>query len=258
MVEGGAKSDERNSSKWGHLRLAHSAGLVTVTGLDPKWMELAPGRGLIDVVTDVERMPQVLDDLVAEMDTRCRALEGLGRVHVPSKEAPHRIVLVDELATLTALQDRRSKERVEAALGHLGSRGRAAGFTLVLTTVEPTKEVVRWRALHAVKVGFRMEEASHTDMTLGDGARDRGALCDQIAQSTPGVGFVKEDGDPHPVRFRVVHITDTDIAAFVTAPTPAEPVEPEPTVQVVDVTDAATDLVTEPDDDGDDTTGGAL
>jgi hypothetical protein len=24
MVEGGAKSDERNSSKWGHLRLAHS------------------------------------------------------------------------------------------------------------------------------------------------------------------------------------------------------------------------------------------
>jgi len=32
MVEGGAKSDRRNSSKWGHLRLAHSAREVALRG----------------------------------------------------------------------------------------------------------------------------------------------------------------------------------------------------------------------------------
>ncbi|WP_425583493.1 hypothetical protein, partial [Streptomyces paradoxus] len=46
---------------------------------------------------------------------------------------------------------------------------------------------------------------------LGEGMRDRGALCDRIPQSLPGVGFVVIDGDPTPMRVRFSYLTDDEI-----------------------------------------------
>ncbi len=129
----GCTGSGKSGLEWALLRgLAPviRSGYVSVTALDPKWMELAAARGLVEVITDVPTMPAALEDLVTEMDVRCRALEGTTRVHVPSRQAPHRVIVVDELATLTALADRRSRERVEVALGSLtvaGSRGRVHG-----------------------------------------------------------------------------------------------------------------------------------
>lgn len=48
-------------------------------------------------------------------------------------------------------------------------------------------------------------------MVLGDAARDRGALCDRIPESSPGVGFVVLDGVREPVRVRFAYLTDDDI-----------------------------------------------
>ena len=42
-------------------------------------------------------------------------------------------------------------------------------------------------------------------------ARDAGAVCDQILTTTPGVGYVCEDGTAEPVRVRAFHVTDADI-----------------------------------------------
>ncbi len=156
-------------------------------------------------------MAAFLEAQVRDLDTRCQQMDGVTRKHTPTLAQPHRLIVVDELASITALADRKDRERIEAALGHLESRGRAAGYTVIVTTVEPTKEVVRWRALHAVRVGFRLEEESHTDMVLGDGSRDRGAVCDHINPDTPGVAYLKTDGVRDPIRFRAVEITDTDL-----------------------------------------------
>ncbi|NED53985.1 cell division protein FtsK, partial [Micromonospora aurantiaca] len=56
------------------------------------------------------------------------------------------------------------------------------------------------------------------DMVLGDGARDRGALADQIS-SVPeigaGVGFVRLETTPDPVRVRAAYVSDDDIRAMV-------------------------------------------
>lgn len=183
--------------------------------LDPKRMELvalADGPDPLGVVVkDADLMAAFLEAQVRDLDTRCEQLEGHTRTHTPTIRQPHRLIVVDELASITALADKRDRERIEAALGHLESRGRAAGFSVVVTTVEPTKEVVRWRALHAVRVGFRMEETSHTDMVLGEGTRDRGAVCDHINPDTPGVAYLRVDGKRDPVRFRTVEITDADL-----------------------------------------------
>ena len=55
-------------------------------------------------------------------------------------------------------------------------------------------------------------------MVLGDGARDRGALCDQISSDPAtgaGVGYIRLEADPDPVRVRAAYVSDDDIRAMV-------------------------------------------
>jgi S-DNA-T family DNA segregation ATPase FtsK/SpoIIIE len=194
-------------------------GLVQVTWLDPKGgMDATPARPMATVVDRIPDMADTLDTLVQELDARATRLAQEGtRGHVPSMSSPHRVVVIDELATLTALADPKTARRVEAALGALTSRGRGPGYTVVLTTVEPTKEVVRWRGLCAERVAFRLDEPSQVDMVLGDGALHRGALCPAIRIDTPGVCYTRTDGTPDPIRARVTWLSDTDITALTRA-----------------------------------------
>lgn len=50
------------------------------------------------------------------------------------------------------------------------------------------------------------------DLTLGEGMRHRGALCDRILQTSQGVAYVVLDHDPTPMRVRFPYVTDDDIA----------------------------------------------
>jgi DNA segregation ATPase FtsK/SpoIIIE, S-DNA-T family len=57
-------------------------------------------------------------------------------------------------------------------------------------------------------------------MVLGDGARDRGALADEISPLPPigaGVGYVRLEASPDPVRVRAAYVTDQDIRAVAEA-----------------------------------------
>ena len=184
-----------------------------MTALDPKYVELraVATSGLGTVITDVPSMPGVLEDLVTELNARCEAMTG--RTHVPSPSSPVRVVVVDELATLTALADSKSKARVEQALGHLLSRGRAAGFVIVLTSVEATKEVVRWRGLCASRVCYRTDDAQ-ADLVLGDGAHDNGAHTELISEDAPGVAYTRVEGRAGITRVRTLHITDDHLDAL--------------------------------------------
>ena len=46
---------------------------------------------------------------------------------------------------------------------------------------DPRKEVMNIRNLFPDKIALRLDESEQVDMVLGDGARDRGALADQIS-----------------------------------------------------------------------------
>ena len=74
------------------------------------------------------------------------------------------------------------------------------------------KEVLGFRNLFPTRIALRLDERQQVDMVLGDGARDRGALCDQISDRQPGVGYVRLDGQAEPVRVRAAYVTDSDIA----------------------------------------------
>ena len=74
--------------------------------------------------------------------------------------------------------------------------------------------MINLRNLFPTRIAMRLDESDQVDMVLGDGARDRGALADQISplpEVGAGVAYVRLEASPDPVRARAGHVTDTDI-----------------------------------------------
>jgi S-DNA-T family DNA segregation ATPase FtsK/SpoIIIE len=202
-------------------------GRVAVWAIDPKGgMELGPGRPLYarfavpsleDLDAPYEQIAVLLEDAVKVMQQRARGLaDCLVRKHVPTVEEPLVLVLIDEIANLTAyLTDRKVKDRINRALGLLLTQGRANAVCVVGALQDPRREVMTLRSLFPDKVGLRLDGPTEVDMVLGDSAREQGAYCDRIPASLPGVGYVRVDGVREPTRVRAGHVTDEDIAAMV-------------------------------------------
>jgi hypothetical protein len=194
------------------------AGSVQVWAIDPKGgMELVLGRALFARYedTDLERMAVLLEDAVAGMDDRTQRLKGVTRQHTASPADPYVVVLVDEVASLTAYcPDKLLKRRIELALNLLLSKGRAPGYSVVAAVQDPRKDVLAFRDLIPTRIGLRMAEPEQVDMTLSQSARERGARCHDIPLTLPGVAYVIREEHPAPVRVRFAHITDDDIRAM--------------------------------------------
>ena len=123
----------------------------------------------------------MLDNAVTEMQARAATYAGARREHTPTPAHPLVVILVDEVAFLTAYQpDKQLRDRVKAALATLTTQGRAGGFCVVAALQDPRKEVMSLRNLFPDRIAMRLDEPEHVDMVLGDGARDRSALADLI------------------------------------------------------------------------------
>jgi S-DNA-T family DNA segregation ATPase FtsK/SpoIIIE len=214
----GATGAGKGSVIWSFLRSVAAGiqtGLVHVWAFDPKGgMELGAGERLFTrfACEDYKAMADMLDEALATARRRAARLRGLTRQHIPTLAEPLIVIVIDELAALTAyLTERQLKDRIKATLGLLLTQGRAVGVHVLACLQDPRKEVLPFRNLFPTRIGLRLTEEAEVDLVLGDGARDRGALCDRIPQSSPGVGFVVLDGDPSPVRVRFSYLDDPDI-----------------------------------------------
>jgi len=195
-------------------------GLVRVLAADPKLMELAYGRVIFEsygsYAADPAALAAMLDAAVAGMQDRARRFAGRQREHTPTIADPFTVVLVDEVAFLTAyLSDRAIRDRIKAALATLTTQGRAVGYCVVAALQDPRKEVMSIRNLFPDRIAMRLDEPEQVDMVLGDGARDRGAACELISSDPAtgaGVAFVRLESDPDPVRVRAGWVSDRDIA----------------------------------------------
>ena len=206
-------------------------GLVQVWAVDPKGgMELAPGAALFTrfVYGDADEntlyeldFAHVLEDAVFVMRRRQTTLRGHTRLHTPTVAEPLIVVVIDELASLTAyIVDRDAKKRITAALSLLLSQGRAVGVSVVGAVQDPRKDVISMRDLFPTRILLRVTEPEHVALTLGPGARDRGARADLIDEATPGVAYIGQDGMVEPVRVRFTHVTDHHIAVLTQAYAP--------------------------------------
>jgi S-DNA-T family DNA segregation ATPase FtsK/SpoIIIE len=217
ILVGGATGAGKGSVLWSlvaGLAPGIKAGLIAVRCLDPKGgMEFAGGTPLFDrFAHDSETILAVLRDTTATMLARAQRLRGATRCHRPTRGEPHIVLLVDELATLTAYADRKQRAEVEQLLGLWLAQGRAVGVSVIAAVQDPSKDVVALRQLFPVRVGLRMSEASQTAMILSTAAHQQGARCEDIPDSTPGVGYVLTEGKTAVQRVRAFHVTDADIA----------------------------------------------
>ncbi|WP_432928317.1 FtsK/SpoIIIE domain-containing protein [Microbispora sp. CA-135349] len=220
----GATGAGKGSWLWSSIRgllPAMRAGHVQVWALDPKRMELSFGRALFGTryAADPKECADLLDEAVSVMQERADRFAGLQRSHTPTTADPFVLVLVDEVAFLTAYQsDKHLRQRITAALATLTTQGRAVGVGVMAALQDPRKEVMNIRNLFPDKIALRLDESEQVDMVLGDGARDRGALADHISpvpERGAGIGYVRLETSPDPVRVRAAYVSDADIREMV-------------------------------------------
>ncbi|MEV4888821.1 FtsK/SpoIIIE domain-containing protein [Nonomuraea sp. NPDC055795] len=224
VLVAGATGAGKGSIIWSAVRgllPAMRAGLAEVWALDPKLMELSYGKALFGsrYAADPADCADLLDEVVSMMQKRAARFAGIQRSHTPTMDDPFVLVVVDEVAFLTAYQaDRDLRRRISAALATLTTQGRAVGVGVLAALQDPRKEVMNIRNLFPDKIALRLDESEQVDMVFGDGARDRGALADQISprpELGAGVGYVRLETDPDPVRVRAAFVSDEDIRAMV-------------------------------------------
>jgi S-DNA-T family DNA segregation ATPase FtsK/SpoIIIE len=210
------------------LAPAVHAGLVRLHGIDLKGgMEVLMGKELFSTcATDATEAVVLLETQVRTMQERTRAYAGKVRAHTPTVDEPLHVVMIDELAALTAYcPERDLQRRAEMAINLLCSQGRAPGFVVFACLQDPRKEVIPSRGLFTQMIGLRLKDVNETAMVLGETAVTSGAHCHRIARTMPGMGYVVPEEGGYPVRVRAGFASDHAIRSI--AATFATPVQEE-------------------------------
>ena len=219
----GATGSGKSGLMWNPLRALGPMirdGLVRVWMIDLKGgMETASARPLfhrwartgpdaIGVLTEFR------DTMIARQDVLRAERKRRSTI---SAETPYELLVIDELAMATAYGDRSTVREALRLLAEILTQGRAADCSVMAFVQEPSKDVVEVRDLFTTKICLGVTTAVHVDMALGDGARDKGALADEIPgdEAHAGIGFAIAPGSRLPVRLRAGLVTDRDIAELV-------------------------------------------
>jgi S-DNA-T family DNA segregation ATPase FtsK/SpoIIIE len=217
----GATNAGKNSIGWSLLRTLAPMirdGLVRLWVCDPKQMEFAALKPVAHryAATD-EECADLITDYVEDMNaTQARLGEKGKRKTASSVEHPLNVLILDELGALLAYGDYARDNRRALALA--GSQGRATGHHMVGFVQEPTKDTVPIRDLFTVRVCLRITSAGQVDGVLGEDARLRGALADEIPNipETAGIGYVVRPRTRTPVRVRAAYVDDREITELIT------------------------------------------
>lgn len=187
----------------GGLAYAVKAGTVRLCAVDLKYgIEVSIGSALFTKVATTEaEAAKLLTRLEELLDIRGRRMAGRARSHTPSTAEPLVVLLIDELAGLTAyMTDAALKKQVAASLSRILIKGRAVGIVVAAFMQDPRKEVLPMRGLFTQTVALRLRSRDEVAMVLGEGLADA-APAHRINPSEPGTGYViDEDGSTVRVR----------------------------------------------------------
>jgi S-DNA-T family DNA segregation ATPase FtsK/SpoIIIE len=187
----------------GGLGPAVAAGTVHLVGIDLKYgIELSVGAPLFTKIATTEAdAVETLAAVEKLMDKRGSAMAGRTREHSPSKSAPLIVVLIDELAGITAyMSDPALRKEAAASLSRILTKGRAVGIVVGAFLQDPRKEVLPMRGLFTQTIALRLRSRDEVTMVLGDGMADN-APAHRISPEQPGTGYViSEDGQVTNVR----------------------------------------------------------
>jgi DNA segregation ATPase FtsK/SpoIIIE, S-DNA-T family len=223
VLTAGASGAGKSSLLWAPLRAMGPMirdGLVRVSMIDLKGgAETDRGRALFTrYATTATQALDLLTEVRDAMKDRQEHMRttGVRRLTVTA-ETPLELVMVDEMAMLTAYGDRADVREALRLLAEILTQGRACLVSVMGYVQEPSKDVVDVRELFTTRVCLGVTAASHVDMVLGDGARERGALADEIPGDPrhAGIGYVIDSTSRLPVRFRAAYVSDDEIDELV-------------------------------------------
>ncbi|MEV0709260.1 FtsK/SpoIIIE domain-containing protein [Nocardia aurea] len=199
------------------LAPAIASGLVELWVADPKGgMEFGRGKALLTRFEYTEEgiVAMMADAEAAMLERANRCREAGIEQHVPTVDEPLIVVIVDEAASMTAYAEPDSIKKFDRHYGKVLTQGRAAAFSVITCVQDPSKDTLPQRQLIPIRIGLRLDEKTQIGMVHGDSARERGARCDEIPYTTPGVAYVREDGTPNIVRARSYFVSREDIAVL--------------------------------------------
>lgn len=180
-----------------------AAGFVHLIGIDLKYgIELSVGAGLFTKIATTEAdAVETLAGLEKLMDKRGNEMAGRAREHRPTKASPLVVLLIDELAGLTAYMSEPALRKEAAnSLSRILTKGRALGIVVAAFLQDPRKEVLPMRGLFTQTIALRLRSREEVTMVLGDGMADK-APANRISPNRPGTGYViAEDGHTAKVR----------------------------------------------------------
>lgn len=187
----------------GGLAPSVAAGVVHMVGIDLKYgIELSVGSGLFTKIATTEAdAVETLAALEKLMDKRGNAMTGRTREHSPTKASPLVVLLIDELAGVTAyMSDPALRKEAAASLSRILTKGRALGIVVAAFLQDPRKEVLPMRGLFTQTIALRLRSRDEVTMVLGDGMADA-APAHRISPDKPGTGYaIAEDGQVTRVR----------------------------------------------------------
>lgn len=193
----GCSGSGKGSVLWGiccGLAPAVPTDVVRLWGIDLKLgVELAMGTGLFSAhaYTPDEALA-VLRALLGVIDERGSVMAGTTRLHQPRPGDPLHVLVVDELAALTAYSESTVRREAERLLSEILTQGRALGVVVVACVQDPRKEVVGMRGLFTQTIALRLRSAEETVMVLGEGMA-KVAPAHRVSPAHPGTGWIVEE-----------------------------------------------------------------
>jgi len=182
---------------------AIAEGLVHLIGIDLKYgIEVSVGAHLFTKVATTEAdAVKTLAAVEQLMDKRGAQMAEKARQHRATQSTPLIVLMIDELAGLTAyMSDPALRKEASASLSRILTKGRALGIVVTAFLQDPRKEVLPMRGLFTQTIALRLRSRDEVTMVLGDGLADA-APAHRISADAPGTGYVvAEDGQVTKVR----------------------------------------------------------
>lgn len=215
MLVGGSTG----AGKSGLLQILVGSAVATpnwrVALVDPKRVEMSMWRPYVEhFAAELDDVVVLLDRLLEEMDRRYRQMEAEGRrlVDVDDRSTPPVLLVIDELAELTAHADKKLASSIEDRLRRYLSLGRAAGMSAVLATQRPSHDVVATsvRDLVPQRVALSCATSAQSDTILGAGWAASGFDGARLPRNQPGTALLLT-GNDEPRMIRVGYIPDSGL-----------------------------------------------
>lgn len=142
----------------------------------------------------------MVDELLEVAEARTEEMRGESRSFKPGPGKPLHVLVIDELASLTAYSDKDTQKSIDPKLKRLLSIGRAVGVVVIAFIQDPRKEVVDARGLFTQVIALRLRSKGEVVMVLDETVADK-ARAHRISITAQGTGYIiDEDGSIDRVR----------------------------------------------------------